>query len=1492
MPRLSLKPALYTTTALIGAAALSFMAMDRPAFAITINNNVSATQILTDGDSLIVTPSGNINNVNPAVSVNNVVAVLIDNDGTIYGSSTGINLSANATLSGGIDNSGLIYATGFPGGGSSTPPIGGIGINLSSALTGGIVNSGTITGNNGGPGISISNNGIINGITNTGRIDSFVISSGGQILGGLTNSGSLGGQINIINSGLVDTILNQAAGRIGSIFVNGTSTISAGIDNSGSITGSIFGNGTISEIINRSTGTIAAITGTAIITNGIENNGTITNGIRSSRTITGGINNTNIIRNTSAAINLSGTARLDHITNQSSATITGTTGANGRGIYLQNSAQITGEINNAGTIFGNKYGIHLANTSAVDEIINQSTGRIIGSALTGAALYLANTASITGGLTNAGTISGHRYGINLINSTYAEKIVNEAGGIVTATAGAGGAIYLQNSSHVTEINNAGTLSGRSFGIDLVNSAIVDDIINQAGGTITATVGANYGIRLQSGTRITNDIDNSGLIRGLTTAIYIGGGTIGGKIINHLSGTIDGVSAAGVDLLSSGNTTLVGGLTNNGLLMGGNAGVLVRSGASLAGGLTNSGTIAGAAFAVNPSGIKLDSARFAGGLTNSGTISGFRNGIGLFNGSVIDTIINQASGLISSSASTSAYGIGLSASTITGGITNSGTIDGSSHGISFSNSSTLAGGLINSGTIEGNNYGIILNNNTSLSNGLTNSGTIDGSSQGIILSNGSTLTGGLTNSGTINSFILNKSTLTGGMINSGGNTQSFSIQNGALLTGGITNSGTIDQLNIQSGIVVIGSSSFFLSFQTSQLTGGITNSGTISDGLRLTGGMLMNGVNNTGLLEGISYGFILAALTASAGAHVLNSQLTGGLTNSGTIQGGIAGISLQTDAALTGGITNAGLITGAVGLQLQNGSDFGSLTNTVGGTIQGTGGTAISLSGLDAATPITLAGGRIIGDVVDAAPAGGYSTVTVAGTFATEGDFTVSSLTVNNMQALTISSGDIFSSYNNAVINGTLAFEIDNVVSSGLLVVTNGAADLTNATIEISAASATLANNDQIRIINGTTVLIGGPGATKTIVTDNSFLWDFRIFDGTAASTATDNTDLYVEAIEVSSAEQAATTPNNEAAAEIIDSLGGTPSPELQQIITNLNNAPTQQTVNDILESVTPTIDTAVSDATSAIAHQSVDMINARLSDLRAGSGISSGHLTDSLAIWGQVFGQHASQSKRDNIAGYSANTYGFVGGIDSDHLFDNATVGLAVSYGNSAIKSKDANSTRTDINSYQIGLYGDYNLPQNYFISGSVAYGYNDIQSVRRDVGGIAGLTATGDYSADQYTAHIETGKDFQIKPAGAPTITPTIGATYTHLSPDSYTETGAGGASLTVETDTIESFELGLGLKSKWDITQTDGSVLTPSLHAGYRYDIIGDTIQSTSNFTGGGASFNTQGADPARGTATIGAGLQYKATSNWTLSAGYDFEIKDDYTAHAGILRAGYAF
>jgi outer membrane autotransporter protein len=246
-------------------------------------------------------------------------------------------------------------------------------------------------------------------------------------------------------------------------------------------------------------------------------------------------------------------------------------------------------------------------------------------------------------------------------------------------------------------------------------------------------------------------------------------------------------------------------------------------------------------------------------------------------------------------------------------------------------------------------------------------------------------------------------------------------------------------------------------------------------------------------------------------------------------------------------------------------------------------------------------------------------------------------------------------------------------------------------------------------------------------------------------------------------------------------------------------------------------------------------------------------------------------------------------GMDTENILKNGIVGLAFSTGKTHINSNNATSTDTDVNSYQLTLYTDYDLGQGYYIDGMAGYAINNNTTLRHDVGGTPNLNAHGDFNSQQFAARGETGRAYRL---GNATFTPMALVNWVYYSADDYTETGAGGADLKVSTRNINQIDAGVGGKLGWTFRNQNGTRLMPELHAAYRRELTNDRLETSSIFTGGGSTFLGEGPTPARNKYNLGAQIKYYSTDNVELTASYDFDLKQDYAAHAAFLRAGYKF
>lgn len=749
-----------------------------------------------------------------------------------------------------------------------------------------------------------------------------------------------------------------------------------------------------------------------------------------------------------------------------------------------------------------------------------------------------------------------------------------------------------------------------------------------------------------------------------------------------------------------------------------------------------------------------------------------------------------------------------------------------------------------------------------------------------------------------------STITLGTGNAANNTSNVRFGTAAgtsVVTGVISGAGAADTDNITvvGGSTVTFASAFGSNIDAIQVGSNGTNTNATFKAAVASGPITIGagaGVDTNVVTLDTTGGIFTVTPAINGGNAADNNTLavTGGnvATVTGAIGAGGAGVIDAITLSTSGsGLTTGGAVT-ATTITIGTGTSFtpGGTTTATDTNFSGTSGTVTVADGLTYASNVdNTSGSNGAGSLIFSGNAtltgnvGATKTLSVftAGgtgkTVAQTGNLALA--TTNNLNGNTVTTTGTVTSITGQTINTAITSPtaIGHITSGGAATVNAG----TLVVVDVQTTGF-IANGTTFKVIDGT----GGAGVatlTDGNITDNSFIMNF-VQDTSSTS------DLILEAVRQTTG--VSTTSNNSSAGAALDDLGTDGDDLLDDLQDSLIAAATAQEVNDILESVQTTVDGSAVTAAVNVSDTTAGLTSDRLAFLRNGgeTGMSAG---DSIAgqglhVWGQVFGQASNQDRRDGIDGYDSHTWGGAVGMDSGTNIDKGTLGIAVSYGNTDADSDNINRTNTDVDSYQVSLYGDYNLPQNSYVSGLLGYGWNSVETVRHDVGGF-GIDAHGDFDARQITAQVEAGQDIK---KGNATITPNVLAHWANYSPNSYTETGAGGLGLHVDGKALNVFELGVGAKAGWNLSTSDGSKFKPEVRAGYRYDLVGDNIESTSNFTGGGATFTTQGPDPARSTFDVGATLKLETVQNWDFTASYDFNAKADYTSHAGFIRAGYKF
>lgn len=703
------------------------------------------------------------------------------------------------------------------------------------------------------------------------------------------------------------------------------------------------------------------------------------------------------------------------------------------------------------------------------------------------------------------------------------------------------------------------------------------------------------------------------------------------------------------------------------------------------------------------------------------------------------------------------------------------------------------------------------------------------------------------------------------------------------------------------------------------------------GASTTGNVTTTGGNDTVTFTGATIGDASTDIV-DLGAGDDTLTIDGGTINS--ILNGNTGTADELKL-VNSDLTIAGTVTGFEDADLQG------RTLTLTGTITGLDAAADNGLDVNGGGLIINGSGSITGNIHDAAGAGNGGTIeygqdTNGGTFTAGGTIddvgiTVTSGTLNTggfafgadaaLNASSVAADAIFNVNDNVTIdagdaltnNGTVRVDEDATLTAGTFGGTGtyqielavddsngtpvadssigtmaqsaGAVDLTGTTFEL------VLTGDALDVSGGTLtfedVITGTGNATAGTVTD-TYLLDLELVDDGA------NLDLTISQNNtVSDASQSSATFGTANAIETIIATDNITDTELLALSTAIQTSTSAAAVENIVESVSPTVDGSFIAAGIEVANQTGEIITTRLASLRTSSGGESGIVTGNNAmhgiqLWGQGFGSTGDQDARDGVDGFSFDTFGFSVGMDTRNLAEDLTLGMALSYARTEADSDNVNNTETDIDSYFVTLYGDYDFGQGYFVEGMAAYGFGDVDTTRTNVGP-GNTIAIANFDSNQWQINAAAGRHLPLE--NNVTITPRVTANYTYIDPENFEETGAGGVSLASQYDEMGMLEIGLDVELAYDV-ETNAGLFQPHVNAAYKYEVLDEEVQATTTFVGGGPTFQTEGFDAADHRFEVGAGFTYFTNDNWEFTADYQFDFREDYGAHSGLLKAAYNF
>ena len=626
-----------------------------------------------------------------------------------------------------------------------------------------------------------------------------------------------------------------------------------------------------------------------------------------------------------------------------------------------------------------------------------------------------------------------------------------------------------------------------------------------------------------------------------------------------------------------------------------------------------------------------------------------------------------------------------------------------------------------------------------------------------------------------------------------------------------------------------------------LTNTTINAGTIS----IDGGTVALDATH-GTVDGSAANFVLSN-TAGAGLNLNSKNLTvaslrGGGTTGGNVSLGSGALTVNQPI----NTTYSGVISGAGGTLTK--ASAGTLA--LNGTNTYTGSTNINAGTLQVGNTQALG----IGSAVTVGSNGTLSLGTTSLALGAGSSYTQNG---NGSLDLTANSS---SSYGNITTPGIVTTAIAN-------------------TVNVSVGGY-IPNGAVLSILNG-----GAPaaGAAPTVTSTNPYI---------TFSDALSGNNLVLTANRTANGFQSVASNSNAAnVGGVLDNITN-PSADMTTLLTALGNS-TPSEVATSENSMTPTVDGAVTQSSTAMLNNFINNLGSHLDNLRntgGTTGVATGdECLNGVGVWAHGLGDYAHQDPRGSSNGYDATSWGISGGLDKTLFNDSIRLGLGSGYGQTFVRSKDF-SGRTNINSIPATIYGEYqNNKLPFYIDAAFTFIYNMYTGSRQVTAGpTITRTASADYNGQQYSGYLEGGYSFFYKKLS---LTPLVSFQYMHLHTGSYTETGAGALNLNVASQDYDLAQTGIGAKLAYPLDLKCGT-LTPDLHFKWLYDWVGDKQATTAGFSGGGTSFATNGFNPAQSAYDFGVKLNFKTKYNVTIGLDYDFLFKADYYEHYGTVNVKYSF
>ena len=347
---------------------------------------------------------------------------------------------------------------------------------------------------------------------------------------------------------------------------------------------------------------------------------------------------------------------------------------------------------------------------------------------------------------------------------------------------------------------------------------------------------------------------------------------------------------------------------------------------------------------------------------------------------------------------------------------------------------------------------------------------------------------------------------------------------------------------------------------------------------------------------------------------------------------------------------------------------------------------------------------------------------------------------------------------------------------------------------------------------------------------------------------------------------AANNPAAAGAAASLYNLGGTAlgfTGAMAPVITAIDNLSGTAQSNAISQTM-PVLTGAGSQATASSQRMFNQNVLARQNALAGKSGGED--IIGNKEVWGKVYGAWGNQATYGNVAGYNSSTGGVVLGADkviSSDMSLGAVLGISTS---SMSSNNSAAPSNLNINSYQLGGYGDYKITPALKLDYQADIAINQ-NSGSRNIS-FYGVTANSSYTS--YTGHLGTGVQQNFVLNDKTSITPTFRVDYLTVQSQAYNESNAGVLNLNVNNQTWNELFTTAGLRADYEFMPK--VKLSTNVSAGY--NSLNRQVLLGASYAGGGNSFTTYGLQLSPWLYNAGAGISGVITKDIELNIRYDLQ------------------